>query len=141
MSDISLGNGIGFALGAYLTLAIGGATFLLAMILGLLLPYAAGEPVTTRLFRFVPGPLFCLVVGGACLVMPGVASATFDDWWFACPAVSIVLGCVIAFLNERARRARTPQPRVEMASREVRILVVLIASAFVAAAIFCYAEY
>ncbi|MEI9951902.1 MAG: hypothetical protein WDO74_23695 [Pseudomonadota bacterium] len=50
----------------------------------LILPHAAGTSLWERWFRFVPGPLFCVVVGGVGVVMPGAAIPSIDYWWFAC---------------------------------------------------------
>lgn len=140
MSDIGLGPGIIAILGAFLTLAIGGGSLFLALVIGALLPYAVGDGLARRLFRLAPGPIVCLVVGGVGLLLSGIAPAFFDLLWFVCPLAGVVLGWIVASRNERAYRERRPQ-RDQQVSRAAAIAVLVSASACVAAAIIWYDSY
>ena len=110
MSDVGLPSGLVFLIGALLTLAIGAAALVVAMLVGLLSPYEPNQTLLVRAFRFARGPVVCLVVGGLCLALVPVATKLFDDWWFIGPALGVALGGATTVFETKARRAFASRP-------------------------------
>jgi hypothetical protein len=112
VSDISLGPGIGVALGAFLTLAAGGVLLLVAILVGLLSP-PGSERRATRALRFSAGPLACLVVAAVFLGLASLCEKPglerLDAWSLTVPVLGIAAAATTTIALATARRARRSQ--------------------------------
>lgn len=102
------------AIGAMLTMAIGGIAAAIALIAAFALPLQPHESRSRRVSRFIAGPLACVVVG--CVIVyfnkMGVPSEEskhrvelLDDLWFLYPIVGVVVGACVFLIIGRKRRA------------------------------------
>jgi hypothetical protein len=109
VSDISLGPGIGVALGAFLTLAAGGILLVIALLAGLLSP-PGSERRAARALRFSAGPLACLAAGALFLGLASLCDnpglERLDAWSLTVPVVGIAAAATTAIALSTARRAR-----------------------------------
>jgi hypothetical protein len=118
MSDITMPNGIGVALGAYLTLWIAVTTFTVALVTAILTRAFLGPdaPFLKHFVRIELGPLACAACGVLYFCM-GTAGGErtlrmFDEWYFVCPTAALAVGATVTICAEMAHwLRRTERPR------------------------------
>jgi hypothetical protein len=120
VSDISLGPGIGVALGAFLTLAAGGVLLVVAILAGLLSP-PGSERRAARALRFSAGPLACLAVAALFLGLASLCDRPglerLDAWSLTVPVLGIAAAATTTIALSTARRARRAQATGKIALR------------------------
>ena len=114
VSDISLGPGIGVAVGFLLTLLAAGALVIGGIVVATATPLAPGERRWQRILRCCTASLVCLGIGFAYLglgaVVDNPTEARLDDWAFGVPIADVTLGVAasVALSVRRRRRAASP---------------------------------
>jgi hypothetical protein len=110
VSDISLGPGLGVAVGFLLTAFAAGALIIVGLLVATATSLAPGERRWQRIVRCCIPALVCFGVGLAYLVMGGLVEtateARMDDWAFGVPVAAVTLGVGVGVVLARRRRRR-----------------------------------
>ncbi len=108
MSDISLGPGFGVVVGGVFALAVGLGLLVLAMLTGVI--FVRQGSWRTRVFRFVVGPLVCLGVTVAYLVVAEFMGKPAISWlgeqYQTIPFVALGIAVVTTLAYELRRSRR-----------------------------------
>jgi hypothetical protein len=111
VSDISLGPGLGVAVGFILTVFASGALLIVGILVATATHLAPGEQRWRRILRCCTPAFTCFGVGLAYLALGAlVDSATearVDNWAFGVPFAGVALGVAVGFALARRRRRAT----------------------------------